>query len=640
MNPRIVMNLPYPKAPDIILQVEKQIGIAIRVVHGVLEQAVVGIKKLVDAGEVDAVISRGITYRMLRQELPIPVISSQMTDFDVLKALRIAKQMGERIAVLGYEHKEFSYEFDDLMEIVGIQVKQYYFEDMDGFEHALRRAKNDGIEVVVVGADYAVSRAEQLGFKAVLVEMSVRSIAQAVYRAIDAIALRRRDVEHLEKLRTIFNSVSEGLIITDHQGIVTLCNKKVESLFEMENQKIVGRHLSELGILPSSEKMEVEASEHISANQIKLKRGTQLEVYTEHIAVSDEKIGTVVTVNDIRRIQHIEQEIRRDLHKKGLISKFSLDDMVVASSSMKRVTDLARKYGAMDSTVLIYGESGTGKEMMAQSMHRANERRSAGPFVAVNCSALPDHLLESELFGYNEGAFTGARKGGRIGLFEQAHNGTIFLDEIGTISPHLQMRLLRVLQEREVMRVGGDRVIPIDVRVVAATNVDLELEMKAGRFRADLYYRLNVLPLHIPPLRQRVEDIPFLIEHLLKKHEKATGLSAQPFPDSLMDKCLQYHWPGNVRELENLVERWVILTGMGGHPDEMIKEIMNSMESADSSCSKLLEEPRISVIPGKLDDMTRQLVSALAKRYSSRSKLAEKLGVSRTTLWRLINGGQ
>jgi transcriptional regulator with PAS, ATPase and Fis domain len=419
-----------------------------------------------------------------------------------------------------------------------------------------------------------------------------------------------------------------------------LCNRKIEKLLQMPSSQIIGRSLPELGILPSGGEEEYQQSgDGELTNQVVINKGTELKVYTEHIAVRTERIGTVVTVNDIQRIQHMEREIRKDLNKNGLVSKFSLDDLVVEDSGMKQVVELARKYGAMDSTVLIYGESGTGKEILAQSMHQANARRSKGPFVAVNCSALPEQLLESELFGYTDGAFTGARKGGRSGVFEQAHNGTIFLDEIGSISPHLQMRLLRVLQEKEVMRVGGDRVIPIDVRIVAATNVELEVEMKAGRFRPDLFYRLNVLPLRLPPLRKRLDDIPALIVHLVKKHEGLTGLTAKPFPADLIDWCLRYHWPGNVRELENMVERWVILTGTGGEETETMQQILDSMTSHAALLSA--ESPaddRIMVVPGSLKEMTQQLVEALACRYPNRTELAKRLGVSRTTLWRLCRG--
>ena len=224
---------------------------------------------------------------------------------------------------------------------------------------------------------------------------------------------------------------------------------------------------------------------------------------------------------------------------------------------MKETIEIASRLSKSNSTLLLTGESGTGKELFAHSIHNAS-RKQNGPFVAANFAALPENLLESELFGYEEGSFTGARKGGHAGLFEQAHKGTIFLDEIGDASPKIQARLLRVLQEKEVLRIGGTKIIPIDVRIVAATNKDLYELVQKGDFREDLYYRLNVLPINIPPLRERKSDIPLLVDVFLKNYsyEKEMIIS-----DEVMMKLMEYDWPGNIRELENMIEYLYNLAG-------------------------------------------------------------------------------
>src|SRR5690625_3003716 len=224
----------------------------------------------------------------------------------------------------------------------------------------------------------------------------------------------------------------------------------------------------------------------------------------------------VVTYQEAESILLANNEIRSELYQRRFFAKYQFDDIISRSDKMEQLITLAKAYAISESNILIYGESGTGKELIAQSIHNESKRRT-GPFIAVNCAALPENLLESELFGYEDGAFTGAKKGGKPGLFEMAHGGTIFLDEVGDITPSLQARLLRVLQEKEVRRIGGERIISVDIRVLSATNKDLLASVEDGEFRRDLYYRLNVLHLYNLPLRERVEDIEYIIDALLEK---------------------------------------------------------------------------------------------------------------------------
>jgi len=263
--------------------------------------------------------------------------------------------------------------------------------------------------------------------------------------------------------------------------------------------------------------------------------------------------GTLILLREANEIQKLEHQYRRQTKKKNFIAKYSFTDMVTTNSTIENLKQIARKLAKSNATILILGETGTGKEVLAQSIHNASPR-SYYPFVGVNFSAFAESLLESELFGYEGGAFTGARKGGKSGLFEQAHKGTIFLDEIGDASLTIQQRLLRVLQEKEIMRVGGEEVIHLDVRVIAATNRNLEAMIEEGLFRQDLFYRLNVLPLYLPPLRERREDILLLSNYFLKE---LCAEHLRPVPrlsDKAKKAMLDYHWPGNIRELRNVIE--------------------------------------------------------------------------------------
>jgi transcriptional regulator with PAS, ATPase and Fis domain len=258
--------------------------------------------------------------------------------------------------------------------------------------------------------------------------------------------------------------------------------------------------------------------------------------------------GAVIIINDFNKQEHSQHILRSKLVGKNYTAKYFFEDILSCEDSFINIKRLSEKQAISDSSIIIYGESGTGKEMFAQAIHNASNR-NANSFVAVNCGALPENLLESELFGYEEGAFTGAKKGGKIGYFELAHRGTIFLDEIGEISGSLQTKLLRVIEEREIQRLGGDRLIPIDIRIVSATNKDLWKLVEEGTFRNDLFYRLNVLPIKLPPLRERKNDILMIFENQKRKMKSSFVLSLES------EEILKnYDWKGNVRELKNCVE--------------------------------------------------------------------------------------
>lgn len=280
------------------------------------------------------------------------------------------------------------------------------------------------------------------------------------------------------------------------------------------------------------------------------------------ILAENEVTGAVFFLNSEKKISEADRQLRLTSTKKGFIAKRSFETMIFHSPVMLETVNRAKVYSKMNSTVLLTGETGTGKEFFAQSIHNASPRRN-GPFVAVNCSAFSTSLLESELFGYEEGAFTGAKKAGKAGVFELAHGGTIFLDEIGEIDATVQSRLLRVIQEREVMRLGGDRVIPIDVRIIAATNRDLKKETEKGKFRLDLYYRINVLNIEIPPLRRRLEDIYPLARQLLNEKNELLQCKVTGFDARTLNFFSKYSWPGNIRELSNIIEKVVALTQSG-----------------------------------------------------------------------------
>jgi DNA-binding NtrC family response regulator len=328
-----------------------------------------------------------------------------------------------------------------------------------------------------------------------------------------------------------------------------------------------------------------------------------------------------------RALQHRALAMENRALRRGLRDRYRLDNVVGRSEAMLQVYKTAARVASTDATVLIQGESGTGKELVARAIHTASPR-AAGPFVAVDCGAIAEGVLESELFGHARGAFTGAQVA-RRGLFEEAHHGTLFLDEIGDIGPNLQARLLRALQEGTIRRVGANEPIAVDVRVVAASNRDMEAAVKAGTFRADLYYRLHVVSIRIPPLRERREDIPLLAEHFAQKHGRAEGSAISPEARELL---LAHDWPGNVRELENVIARALALNPSGVVLPEDLPDALRSARPAVAAAAL----PDTSDRPSLAELERRYASQVLLETGGNKTRAAEILGIDRKTLYRIL----
>lgn len=387
-----------------------------------------------------------------------------------------------------------------------------------------------------------------------------------------------------ELLRTrsavILNEFDEGIISVSSTEQIDLVNKAAEKIFGVSGDRsLVGEPFASL--MDPFEKVAdlIDAKEHQGKSaEIYNYRGTQL-IVSKIPVISGHTRSHILTYRKIASIQNLEKDVRVKLAAKGFTPKYNFRDIWGVSERLKDLIEKATNFARTERSILIDGESGTGKELFAHAIHRKSLRQK-GPFVAVNFAGISETLIESELFGYEEGAFTGAVKGGKMGLFEQAHGGTIFLDEIGDASPEVQSRLLRVLQEREVRKVGGGKNTPINVRVIAATNVDLHNNMQQGTFREDLYYRLGTLPVTIPPLRERPEDILYIFH----KYQRTNYKIEKSLDNDAMECMLGYPWPGNVRELINTVE-YTLITSKGNRTIsyENLPEILQSYVSEENS---------------------------------------------------------
>jgi transcriptional regulator with PAS, ATPase and Fis domain len=348
--------------------------------------------------------------------------------------------------------------------------------------------------------------------------------------------------------------------------------------------------------------------------------------------------GVIVSFRKAKEIIQSEKKIRNELNQKGCTAKYKLDDIKGESAAILHCKYLAKKFGMFDSNVLIQGETGTGKELFAQAIHNCG-RRINGPFYGINCTTFPENLLESELFGYSDGAFTGAVKGGKAGLFELAHGGTIFLDEIGEMPMAFQNKLLRVLQEKEIRRMGDDKVVSIDTRIIAASHNDLEDNVNKGRFREDLYYRLNVLNLVLPSLNERPNDIPILIKHMIDFYRSEFNLSYEiEFSGAAMAYLKRHRWRGNVRELGNFAERICIYSEEGKTIHIGIAEnVLKGFSSAEKNTNGEEKACRKRVPGDVLNEKVYDLIRDAVERFDgNKSKAADYLGVSRTYIWRKL----
>ncbi|NHM28493.1 sigma 54-interacting transcriptional regulator [Desulfofundulus sp. TPOSR] len=450
--------------------------------------------------------------------------------------------------------------------------------------------------------------------------------------------------EAKEELEAIFNSSYDEIYVVDGEGYTRRVNKIGESYYGVEVEKIIGKHYSEMEeegyFNPSVSRRVFEERRRVTMVQ-HTKTGKTLIVTGNPVFDESGRITRIVVnsrdvselINLKQRLEDTEQLV--DNYRRLVMylrqEKLENTEIIAVSPQMKQVLDLVDRVAQVDSTILITGESGVGKGVIASRIHRLS-RRHKGPFITINCGAIPENLLESELFGYEPGAFTGARREGKKGLIEMGDGGTVFLDEVADLPLNLQVKLLQVIQEKKLMRVGGSQQIAVNVRFIAATNRDIQKMVREGLFREDLYYRLNVVPVTIPPLRYRKEDIVPLIEHFVNKFNLKYDMNKH-FSPEVLDVLVKYHWPGNVREVENLVERLMVTT------DSNLIETVHIPDYIINSSGELPGRVYVlGICPLKqaVDEVERQLIMLASQRCKTTYEMASALQVNQSTIVRKI----
>ncbi|SDZ15880.1 sigma 54-interacting transcriptional regulator [Tindallia californiensis] len=627
---KICFIAPYEEIFKLTEKVCKKTKTKITIKRGNLEEGIVPAKQAEMSGA-QVIISRGGTASIIRQNVSIPVVEVRVTGHDLLKSLYPYRKNESIIGVVGY--KNVVEGCQTISEILEIPIQEIIIPN-DEAKIDWLHVENKVNELVsihkieaLVGDTTIISKLPSLNIAVKLITSGQEAIIQAIEEAIHISSVRETEKEKRKRFEAVLDFVNDGVLATDEEGTITVINPIAEKIFGIKKEEVIGHPVT--SIISNTEIMNVIRKKSGDIQKIQKVGSGHIVTNRIPIMVNGTVKGVVATFQDVSAIQGAEQKIRQKLYAKGLVTRYNFKDFITKNKKMKRLIIIAQDFAKTDATVLICGESGTGKEILAQSIHSLSSRKD-GPFVAVNCAALSSQLLESELFGYEEGAFTGAKKSGKIGHFELAHKGTIFLDEMGEMDKNLQARLLRVLEEKQIMRLGSDKIIPVDIRIIAATNLDLKAQVKQGAFRMDLYYRLNVLKLQTIPLRERQEDIAYLSKCFLRSINQKYGRQIEGFSEDVMPLLIQHTWPGNVRELKNIIER-LVLSAKGDYitlrdAEFLVEELKNDFIGENKNDSEYILE-------GTMKDIKRKVITKILKEEGdNKSRTARRLELDRSTV--------
>lgn len=605
-----------------------EIGSKVLLRQGHLDEGVAVAREMQDRG-VDVLVSRGgVAGRILAaRDVTTPLVEIDISAQDLAQAIgecrRVSGREKPQIAMIPFHGVR-----DDLLALAPFFTFSIHCypraTSPEKMEELVHQAISEGADAVIGGASTRI--AEKHGLPAVLIASGDVSLQKALAEAFKVAYARKLEKERAQRLKVIVDLSHDGIVSLDGDGCIQVFNPTASRLLRTSGP-LAGRSFGDL--FPGLDIAACLDRGKCVSQVLNGRDGTPLMVNARPIHVGRDVAGAVVTMQETRYISDLENRIRKDLYTKGLVATYRFEDILGQSPQIDSCRRIARQYAATTSTVLISGETGTGKELFAQSIHNAGPR-GQGPFVAVNCAALPPSLLESELFGYVEGAFTGAARKGKPGLFELAQGGTIFLDEISEMDRYAQARLLRILQERCIMRLGGGSYVPLDVRVLVASNRNLGDMVASGEFRRDLYYRINLLHLTLPPLRERAGDVIHLAQHFAALCQRKYGKPPPVFSDRALARLAQHSWPGNVRELQNVVER-ICLSSEALVQDE--EDVDAALDMRDRPAPRVV--PRAERPARDPDSAERQRVVEALQRAKGNQKLAAALlGIDRGTLSR------
>lgn len=636
MTAQICLVAPYKALSDIAQATRSLVSDDFDIETANLEDALTLLPKLEEKGY-QVLVSRGKTAQLIRRHTRIPVVDIKINAYDILGVMADLVGKNRRVGIVGYA--EIMRDCTRVADTLKIPSHSILFEqtDVDQYEKlqsmVSERLAREPIDVMI-GDTIPQSRFAPLCSEFRLVTSGTESVRDALENAITLLNAMRLERANRDHLSTVLDMFEKAVFSLDHSGLITHANQAATTLFKMSRAEMIGLPIE--AIDPALVIAHDTIADRIwEVGQVVETRQGNMVCYLYPINREGDCTSIVFALEQVERIYTLEQKVRHQEQRKSrFMARHSLDEYVTHEPEMQERLALLHKYAQTDATILITGESGTGKELLAQGIHNANHRVH-GPFVAVNCGALPPSLLESELFGYVEGAFTGALRKGKKGLFELAHQGTLFLDEIGELDKLLQTRLLRVIQERELMRLGSESSIPVDIRIVAASNRNLEDMVASGAFREDLYYRLNVLQIDMLPLRRRRNDIIPSALKLLRSYARVHNKIAIDLDADLRRLLLDYDWPGNFRQLGNVMERLAIIATTPvvrlDHAVPVLADLFSPRSEKTANCRNC------ELTTGSMDDIRLKVATKiLVEEGQSKTHAAKRLGVDRTTLNRWL----
>ncbi|MBW9171560.1 sigma 54-interacting transcriptional regulator [Clostridium estertheticum] len=587
----------------------------------------------------DIIVARGFTAITLKKLYPdTPIVEIPITTMDVVSSVNTLQKENinnNPIALIGFG--DISFQAHTASQLCHVSVVPYNFYYKKVYDNdisiLLDKILSKGFRHII-GGMRMLEMANEKKFFSTFIQLGRESIWLALREAHHIAGIRRKERERAAHFETILNHSHEGIISTDMDNKIIHINSSVSKILGIDTSVCIGANLEKIITDPKFVIMLHDEKDY-SDELFKVKTG-KIILNKAGTSLGNEMIGNVFTFQNIYNIQSTEFKIRNKLHHKELVAKYNFTDIIGESVLLKKAIKKSQTFARVSSNILIIGDTGTGKELFSQSIHNYSRCKN-GPFVAVNCAAIPENLMESEFFGYVGGAFTGASKDGKMGFFELAHEGTIFLDEISEIPLNLQGKLLRVIQEREVMRIGHDKIIPINIRIICATNKDLKFLVEQGKFREDLYYRLSVLQLRLPTLHERGKDIILLANHFIAIYASNFSKSNIILSPEAQKLFLSYSWHGNIRELHNVCEQLVVLNETGIISAQEVSTILSIDTNEDIKDHSILKLPLSNNFSEERKQFEKTLIiKALKESNCNKTKAASLLCMNRSTLWKKL----
>lgn len=600
---------------DIVYRETLQLGWNIHIVVTSYETALDDAQNIFDQGY-EVLLCHGGFREAVFKKYGRRTVVIDRSETDLIKALSRAKTLSDTVALTAHMNEAPDLVF--MESLLDMHIVPVRYDNRDELEEAIKRIMKTGVRVFVGGGGTG-RIVNRLGGQVILDEPQAVNIRNAISRALTIAENLRMEQSNLSNIQAMFQYSKEGVICLSAQREIVFYNGQALTFLRATAPQDLPRFFAALQLDGVLEGGPACLDQVVSINN------KHLLINTFPLTISSGVNGAVCFIHDVQSLQKINRKIDTDLSSRGLVANYSVTDIIGQSPPMIKLKENILRYAPTDIPVYIHGETGSGKELVAHALHAASNRTKQ-PFVVVNCAALPDPLLESELFGYEEGAFTGAKRGGKEGLFEMANGGTLFFDEIGDMSHAVQLRLLRVLDAKEIMHVGGNRFIPINVRIICASHKQLLTLLKAGDFRMDLYFRLAGLCLDVPPLRERMDDIPELVNSIFKRYGKNTAALTPKITRTMQ----QYVWPGNVRELMAVMESYLVLLGANQACTDSFEEVFrhrNLLFANDHPCtlSESVAAHRRVII-----------LKELERNGGDRQKAAKALGISYSSLRRIL----